>query len=127
MKGQQFTVMKMLVGAVFAMILLIIIYESAVRVDCPLNSFETIRDLVIQAARAPEKCFERTTVCFNQGEIITKSGLDNNLQGTTVTLSSSINNLCTLGTCTFTNKYKVPVNVLCIGSSCSIDVGDKCT
>lgn len=126
MKGQQFTVMKMLVGAVFAIVLLTIVYQYATSTDCPLNSFETIRDLVMQAQRAPGKCFETVSVCFNQGEIISKLGLENNLVGVTISLSSSIPNLCTADSCTLNNKYKVPVNVQCSGSSCSVNIGDRC-
>lgn len=127
MKGQQFTVMKMLIGAVFAMMLLLIVYDVATRSGCPLNSFEGIRDLVIQASRAPDKCFERTSICFNSGEILTKSGLDNNLGEVTVTLkSSAIPGLCTTDRCTLETKYKIPVSVECSGSSCTIDIGKRC-
>ena len=69
-RGQAFTSMKILIGAVVALALLAIVYQVTQNVSPPVTSIETIKDLVKQATQAPGECFNRLNVPFQAGEVL---------------------------------------------------------
>ena len=70
MKGQAFSTFKILIGAVFAMVLLSIVYNVATYKP-PISSSVIIKGLVTQASNAQDVCFSRDAVDFVKGEVVT--------------------------------------------------------
>ena len=72
MKGQAFSTLKILIGAVFAVMLLTIIYYVSVY-HSPIPSAEALKKLALQANNAPNECISTEEVYFVKGEIIIAS------------------------------------------------------
>lgn len=128
MKGQAYSVFKMLIGAVFALALLSIVYLIATQIGCPYSSFETVRELVLDASRAPGSCFERQSVCFEGGTVFTESAFEANLPGMDISFHPTSRGVsCTSSTCEIKDKYTIPVCVECSSFSvCKIYINEVC-
>lgn len=72
MKGQAFSTLKILIGAVFAVMLLTIVYYVSVY-HSPIPSAEALKRLALQASNAPNECVSTEEVYFVKGEIIIAS------------------------------------------------------
>lgn len=117
-KGQEMAVFKILIGAVFAVALLAIVYSTLANISCPYSAFDEARDLVLQASRAPGKCFQRESVCFEKGTVISAASLKENLPGiTSLTVGGSPAGLCSGGRCVFDKKVTLPATAKCSSSS----------
>ena len=115
MRGQEMAVFKLLIGAVFAVALLTIIHSAVSNIGCPYSSFEEVRSLVLQASKAPGKCFNRETVCFNDGSIIERKSLEANLPGISIYSITGIAKglKCQSNYCTFEAKLNIPIKAEC--------------
>jgi len=69
-KGQSGDVFTMLVGSVFAMALLLVIYSVVSGFEAPLSGLEVTKSLAKQAYESKDLCFERKIVPFHKGEVI---------------------------------------------------------
>ncbi|MEM0372787.1 MAG: hypothetical protein QXO69_03060 [archaeon] len=124
-KGQEMAVFKILIGAVFAVALLAIVYSALTNVGCPYSAFDEVRNLVLQASRAPNKCFQRESVCFEKGTVISSVSLKENLLGisslsvSSVSASSLVS--CAGNQCIFEKKASIPVSAKCSSTvSCAV-------
>lgn len=127
-KGQQFTIFKMLIGAVFAVALLVFIYATVTRIECPFTSFEITRDLVLQASKAPNNCFEREKVCFASGDIFSQAGFEQNTPGIRISFLGARGITCSSSGCSFPDKFTMPVSVVCSSTGdCEVRVGQACS
>ena len=134
-RGQAFTVFKMLIGLAFAMALLGLIYEATSNISCPSPAFKEVETIVLQASRAPNKCFERT-ICFDKNALLEK-GYYSKAIGVNVdfNLPSSFSLAsCGSGSCSFSKKISVPVKVTCSppsssssSPSCRVDLAQTCS
>jgi hypothetical protein len=70
MKGQAFSTFKILIGSVFAVVMLAIVYFAVSTYAPPISGMDLMGDLVKQATNAPENCFSRQNAEFNSGETI---------------------------------------------------------
>ncbi|MBI1973992.1 hypothetical protein HYS54_04215 [Candidatus Micrarchaeota archaeon] len=68
MRGQAFEVFKILMGAVIAVVLLIIAMGATGNIVYPEQGFEAAARLINQAKRAPGECFAADRIKFSQGE-----------------------------------------------------------
>ena len=123
MRGQAFTTFKILIGAVFAVALLTIIYYIVPAYQYPYSGVEETRNLVIQAYRAPGKCFTREKIQFKQGEAFTQGAFD------PITVKFESTNIvqekisCSLTYCTVKQKITAPVSVNCTTNECKVCFG----
>ena len=78
MRAQAFTVFKMMIGAVLAVALLAMVYQLVHGLNPPYTGFEAVRELVISASNAPNKCFQRNKIVFQKDEEISREGLEAN-------------------------------------------------
>ena len=126
MRGQAFTVFKMLIGGVFAMAMLMLIYQAVGNVSCPTYAFDEILDLSVQASRMPGGCFEKR-VCFDKGTILSSSAFTKNSVLNSVSFDTS-NDFCSSSSkCVLDYKVNLYVKVKCsTTSSCKVFIGDRC-
>ncbi len=125
MRGQEFTIFRILIGAAFALSLLLIISAFMSNLPNPMTGREAVMDLVINAARVPGKCFEHD-VYFQKGETISALDLEQKC-GKDVFLHSSVSAvICNSDECFVTHKIKLTVSVSCTTSSCSVYFGSSC-
>jgi hypothetical protein len=129
MKGQAFTVFKLMIGVAFAMVMLSIVYVSITQAECPSAAFIDVRDLTLQAVNFPDKCFELSGVCIAKHTEISEEGLEQNLgAGMHITLHENVGgDICSGGTCTFNIKHNIPVAVQCSSiDNCDIYFNERC-
>lgn len=124
MKGQAFTVFKMLIGAVFAVGLLLIVYAVVGGMNYPLSGVGETKNLLLQASRAPGLCFERSIIPFTKDEGFTDAALG--FAGR-LDLQSGAGIECGVSSCTVKNDIEVPVSAKCVaGSDCYVCFGKPC-
>jgi hypothetical protein len=76
MRGQAFTVFKMLIAAVFAVTLLLIVYNVVSNIPpAPITGDSMVRDLTVEAHNAPGFCFAREHVPFQKGDELSSENL----------------------------------------------------
>lgn len=124
MKGQHSDVMMILVGSVFAVGLLTIIYVYVGSLQSPLSAFEIVQDTLLKAYSSPNFCFSAEKVPFEEKEIIPL----NKIVGATVhpVLKTSIIT-CTADSCTASSKSVIPIAAKCSGQVCDLRFGSsKC-
>ncbi len=127
-KGQAFTVFKMLIGLAFAMALLGLIYQATSNITCPSPGFKELETLVLQASRAPDKCFERT-ICFDKHALIEKNYYQSSI-GVSVSFHDDAFHprICSGSSCSFPRKLSTPVSVTCSSHSlCNVYLGESCS
>jgi len=126
-KGQAFTVFKMLIGAAFAMMLLVVIYQAVNNIGCSTYCVDEIKSLTLQAVNMPGSCFEKQ-VCFDKGAVIEGSYLKKSLNLASVSVHSPLSSIhCSSNSCEFDFKANLPVKVKCDSpTSCDITIGKKC-
>ena len=91
-KAQAFATFKILIGAVFATTLLIMVYMIVATINYPISGFESTKEVIIQAYRAPGLCFARENVMFAEGEELTEQNLEDAV-GTSVDIVKSAPNM----------------------------------
>lgn len=118
MKGQAFSTMKILMGAVFAVAMLAIVYHIISTYTPPLTGIETVGDMIKQANNAPGKCFSRDRVDFSKDDSIDARSFSPSI----VQMHSASPVISCVGTdrCTITSKVSVPVAVGCSISACDV-------
>jgi len=67
-KGQASSVFRIMIGATFAVALLIIIYSATSGIRYPYSGLDSCRDVVLEAQKGPGKCFAREKVSFSKEE-----------------------------------------------------------
>ena len=110
MKGQAFSTMKILMGAVFAVAMLAIVYYIIASYSPPITGIEILGDMIKQANNAPEKCFFRERLDFNKGDSISSvsfSPFNVNFHSNSPLIS------CSSSSCTISDKVSVPVAIKC--------------
>jgi len=117
MKGQAFSVFKILIGAVFAVAMLSIIYSIVSSYSSPIPGIQTISDLIKQANNAPEQCFSRPHAQFNMNDNIDK---DSFLPAIVALHSTESAVDCGSGSCKVAQTTDIPVSVKCSLSQCDI-------
>lgn len=108
-------VLKMLIGAVFAVALLAIVYSSLGNIGCPYSSFDEMKDIISQAARVDGKCFKKDLVCFDKNAVIDASALQKNLPGLAVNSVTARGSdiTCTSDRCVVDSKMSLPASAIC--------------
>lgn len=125
MRGQEFTIFRILIGAAFAFSLLLIISAFMANLPNPMTGREAVIDLVMNAARVPGKCFEND-IYFQKGETISAPDLEKKC-GKDVSLSTGVSAVvCDSDGCFITHKIKLRVSVTCTSSFCSVYFGTSC-
>lgn len=121
----------MLIGAVFAVGLLLLVYAVVAGMNYPISGVEETRNLLLQAKRAPgtsvePMCFERSIIKFTKGEEFTDVVI-----GEDVSLKSVIGSVkCQTTTrCTVINDIELPVSAECSRSTghCTVWFGQPCS
>jgi hypothetical protein len=118
MRGQAFSTMKILMGAIFAVTMLSIVYYIISAYSPPLTGIETVGNMIKQANNAPNKCFSQDRVDFTKDDSIDARSF----QPFTVRLHSASAVISCTGTdrCTVKNKVSTPVAAMCSGSTCDV-------
>lgn len=117
MKGQAFSTFKILIGAVFATMLLAIVYFVSVSKP-PIPSTEMVLDLVKQATNAPDICFSREDVNFVKGEsFLTNAAVFSSYSLTCFSSTYAPISCPTCDRCTVNRDIKTAVSAKCVPSS----------
>lgn len=112
-KAQAFATFKILIGAVFATALLIMVYMIVETINYPISGFESTKEVIIQAYRAPGLCFARENVMFAEGEGFTEQSLGEAV-GTSVNIKKSAPNMAVSGdSYTVESDLNIPVSAKC--------------
>ena len=121
MRGQAFSTFKILLGSVFAVVMLGIVYQVVSSYNPPISGMDLLDDLLVQATNAPGECFSRYNAEFNSGATINPDSF----------YPSSVNDIDS-GTpaiecpdsCTVYSKVKIPISAKCevSGADISCDV-----
>jgi hypothetical protein len=124
MKGQAFAVFKMMIGAVFAVGLLVLIYAAVSGLNYPISGIDETKNLLLQAVRANDLCFERELLRFTEGEsfgaeVFGFSSIDFD--------SSAVADIDCNARCEVTADSEIPVSAECTsGQDCTIWFGSGC-
>lgn len=116
-KGQAFATFKILIGAVFATALLVMVYMIIATISYPISGFESTKEVIIQAYRAPELCFARENVLFTKGEEFTEQSLERAV-GTSVDIKKPAPNMEKIsdGHYRVESDLNIPVSAKCDAS-----------
>ena len=115
-KAQAFATFKILIGAVFATALLIMVYMIVATINYPISGFESTKEVIIQAYRAPGLCFARENVMFAEGEGFTEQSLGEAV-GTSVNIRKSAPNMGLSGDrYTVESDLNIPISAKCDAS-----------
>lgn len=126
MKGQAFTVFKMLIGAAFAAALLVIVYGSIHGIGCSSYAVDNMLTLTKQAVNMPGSCFENQ-ICFDKGTVFKQDFFVSSLNLNSMSISSDVKHVCQSGNCNFGFKANLPVSVSCSsGLDCQLSIGRHC-
>ena len=68
-KGQSSDVFTMLIGSVFAVAMLLLIYSAVQSIEPPFSSFEVMKDIAQKAYKNKDLCFGQK-VPFVKGEVL---------------------------------------------------------
>ena len=119
MRGQAFSTFRILIGAVFAVALLSIVYYVVSSYNIPILGIETVRDVITQAKNAPDQCFLRNFVEFNAGDIVSAGSFSPFI----VCLKSSYPPIqCSCSSCRIEQKVKISVSAKCSSVTGNCDV-----
>jgi hypothetical protein len=122
MKGQAFSVFKILIGSVFAVVLLTIVYQALSSYNSPISALDIIKNTLVQASNAPKKCFLAESVDISEGERIDKNSFSPIIVKS-LAKASNVPATCAGTGCTFNSKIKIPVTALCDLDGCKIYFG----
>ena len=130
MKGQAFSTFKILIGSVFAVVMLGIVYYAVSTYSPPMSGLDLMGDMVKQATNAPGNCFSRHSAEFTAGETISADSF----------LPLNINHFydrnqaisCLTRECSIIADTKTPMSAVCSISSseiqCDVYLGsDTCS
>jgi len=121
-KAQSGDVVMMLIGGVFAVALLIVIYGVIAAIEPPISGFETLQDLSKQAYKAQGLCFSRQAVPFHDGEVVM---LDKFIPDLTFEAKGNLNAFSpTSGVLIADIAVSMPVSAKCISNNCKLYFGD---
>ena len=125
MRGQAFSTFKILIGAVFAVTLLAIVY-NLIYVS-PISGIDTLKEMVKSASNAPGQCIFRESADFNGGEMIVSDMFlpvnANCLISKKPQACPSCTSCCSA--CSITQKSVIPVSAMCDQSGCTVYLGSK--
>jgi len=123
LKGQAFSTFKILIGAVFAVALLVIVY-NLIYVS-PIHGTDTLKDLVKSASNAPGQCFWRETADFNGGEMIVSDMFLPIKADCLLSRKAQACPSCTscCSSCSIVQKIRMPVSAKCDASGCTVYLG----
>lgn len=126
MRGQAFTIMKMLLGVAFAMAMLIIVYNLPQSKPNIELSVEAIEQTAQYASRAPGKCFERERVKFIKGEAIRESAFTTPLSLETSLPAGAVE--CDGEVCNIYENIEVPVSAEYDSHTgkAAVNIGERC-
>ena len=131
MKGQAFSVFKILIGAVFAVVLLAIVYYVTAYNQFPPSGVLTIKTVANEANNAQELCFSRKFADFSGGEVIrTDAQYFSDIQLDCFVAKSGAFS-CTDGPsscyseCSATTKVTLPVSAQCASGTCTVFLGSE--
>ncbi len=110
--------MKILIGAVFAVAMLSIVYYIVATYTPPLTGIETVGDMIKQANNAPGKCFSRDRVDFSKDDSIDARSFSPSI--VQLHYASPAISCAGADRCTITSKISVPVAVECSISACDV-------
>ena len=123
MKGQAFSTFKILIGSVFAITLLAIVYFITSSYSSPISSADTLKDILVQATNAPGICFSRNMLEFNAGEVIRASSFSPiEIEGFYSMVPSAVS--CVKWECSFNEKIKLSVSARC-DPNCRVYFGSE--
>ena len=112
-RGQAFSIFKILMGAVFAVALLVIVYTTVSQYVFPYTGYEITKDIVLQATKSPGDCFSRDEVAFKRDEILVENLAFKEIDVNFDTSGVSTVFDCPAGECTVKHDINTPVSVLC--------------
>jgi len=123
LKGQAFSTFKILIGAIFAVTMLMIVY-NLVYVS-PIPGVDTLKKVVKSASNAPGQCIGAESADFNGGEMIV-SGMflpanANCLISKKAQACPSCTSCCS--SCSIVQKIRMPVSAKCDAGSCTVYFG----
>ena len=118
MKGQSSTVMIMLVGSVFAVALLILVFTFLGGIEPPFHGFKLTQDLVLQASKDKTGlCFGWDKVPFQEGEAMAVSNFLKGADSITAETHSGLIK-CSSTSCEVISDVQTAVS-----ASCTYDAG----
>lgn len=128
MKGQAFSVFKILLGAIFATLLLIMIYAILAGIVFPLNPAESIKNIALQASRAPGTCVAMSELQLKKGWYLESSAetfkpiIIRCLYSRHPEACPACSTSC-CSRCEIKMDIKIPVSSMCDDSGCAIFFG----
>ncbi|MBI4214928.1 hypothetical protein HY546_02945 [archaeon] len=129
MKGQAFEVFKILLGAVIAVVLLVIVMGATGNLTYPEAGFEATARLVAQAAKAPGECFGAERVRFASGESADLAALTGRSGGLVISVLPAFQPaiIAAGSRLTATEDITAPVSARCAsaGFGCEVWVGSR--
>jgi hypothetical protein len=112
-----------MIGSVFAVALLIIVYSVVTGMHYPYSGLDSAKAVVLEAQKAPNKCFGREAAMFGENEAIGIQDLV--VSGVSISFRSTSLFSCS-GVCTAKRAASAPVSAKCSSStSCTLYLGDK--
>jgi len=131
MKGQAFSVFKILLGAVFAVVLLSIVYDVTIKNQFPSSGVLIIKTVANEANNAQELCFSRKFADFGGGEVIRPDAkyfsdikLDCFVEKSGAFSCSGVTPSCR-EECSVTAKVTLPVSAKCTAGTCTVFLGSE--
>jgi len=131
MKGQAFSVFKILIGAVFAVVLLSIVYYVTAYNQFPPSGVLIIKTVANEANNAQELCFSRKFADFSGGEVMTTGAayfsdikLDCFVPKSGAFSCSGGSSDCH-SECSATAKVTLPVSAKCASGTCTVFLGSE--
>jgi len=132
MQGQAFSTFKILIGAIFAITLMAIVYHMTSQFSPPFSGVSLTKDLLTQASNAPDICFSRKTVDFEKGQAI---WIDAEYFST-LNLTCAVNRTgavsCSIPNgpncykrCDFRQAVSIPISAKCSIGGCTIFFGTQ--
>src|SRR3989338_3885256 len=112
-RGQAFDVLKILVGAVIAVMLLIIAMGATGNITYPEYGAEATARIISQAVKAPGECFGSANVKFVKGEYSDLAQVSKHSVAITVNPAYSAMASGTGPTISITADFTAPVSVKC--------------
>ncbi len=128
MKGQAFDTFKVLIGAVFAIILLVMVYAIVSGYSSPIDGMETTKEVVLGAFNAPGECISANAADFSAEEELSSESFS-----MPVTLYQATTPVsCSPDRCVFNDKIRIAVSARCsfdgTQTACEVYLGSRdCT
>ena len=134
MKGQAFAVMKMAIGAVFAVALLTLIYFLTQNINPPTTAYLESSHMITEALNAKGQCIGRTIVTYKENEVLTPSVYIAASKLDSVTVNAPLHLIGASGAfkyyngdcCSVRDSAKLPLSVKCdltAAKNCNIYLG----